>query len=465
MNTTPPKILIIDDEPQILSTCSKMLKIFQYEAFTTSDPRFALELIQNQKLDLVICDLLMPEMDGMEFIKQAGDKLKNIPVVIFSAYGTIDRAVACMKAGAFDFIEKPFEADHFRVVIDKALSYSRLFNERNNLLQQLQNKYKFENIIGNSAAIQNIFDIIESVAVTEANILITGESGTGKELIARSIHAHSKRKTGPFVPVNCGALPDNLFETEIFGHEAGAYTGAGKQKIGLMEFANGGSFFLDEICELPLSLQPKLLRVLQDKQLRRLGGNELIQIDLRLISATNRDPESFLAKNLIREDLYYRLNVINIHIPPLRERKEDIRLLADHFLKKRLEMNDKVIADYSPEVMRALETYSWPGNIRELENVIERAFTFAKGKYIELHDLPSHFNKPDLAKYNFNDMSLKQVKRKAIQKIERDYLVFLLKKYQGNVTKIAEESATTRRNTYRLLKKYSLKPEDWRLPE
>jgi DNA-binding NtrC family response regulator len=300
------EILVIDDEVEMLSGCSKILKALGHQPLLAQNGHDALNLLREKEVDLILCDLLMPDIDGIDVLKAAKKHRPTTPVIIFTAYGTIDRAVSAMREGAFDFIEKPFEVDYLKVVITKGLNQRNLFLERKNLLSQLKDRYSFDNIIGKSPVMRDVFEMIESVAQSDSNILITGESGTGKELIARSIHARSQRKTNAFVPVNCGAFPENLFEAEIFGYEKGAFTGASHQKIGLLEFANGGTFFLDEVCEFPLTLQTKLLRVLQDRQLRRLGGNVLSQIDVRVISATNRDLQEALSSSQIRDDFYYR---------------------------------------------------------------------------------------------------------------------------------------------------------------
>lgn len=325
-------------------------------------------------------------------------------------------------------------------------------------------KTRFDTIIGESAAMQRVFELIENVASTDINVLITGESGTGKELIARSIHGRSVRRQQAFVPVNCSAFPETLFEAELFGYEKGAFTGATQRKPGLLEFANGGTFFLDEVCELPVSLQAKLLRVLQDKLLRHLGGNELLQVDVRLISASNRDPEVARANGALRDDFYYRLNVINIHLQPLRERREDILPLATHFLQETLKFSPKKIRGFNHEVMQCFERYRWPGNIRELENVVQRAITLAHSDLITLADLPAHFlqDMPELSEPKNGKLSLVQAKQMAIQQIERQYLLEMLVKHQGNVTKIAAESGMTRRNLHRLLNRHRLKAHEWR---
>lgn len=456
------RILIVDDEPDMLSACAKIISILGNEPVPVSDVKKAIKFLEQEEFDLIFCDLLMPELDGMMVLEICQKLAPSTPVIIFSAYGTIDRAVAAMKAGAFDFIEKPFDLNNLKILIEKGLRQRNLFCERNNLLKQLEDKYHFDNIIGKSLAMRNVFDMIENVSKSDANILITGESGTGKELIARSIHARSRRKTKAFVPVNCGAFPENLFEAELFGYERGAFTGAVHRKIGLIEFANGGTFFLDEVCELPANLQIKLLRTLQDQKVRRVGGNDLIQIDTRLISATNQNIEQALKHEILRKDFYYRLNVINIQVPPLRERKEDIQLLAEHFLDECLKSSTKEISGFTNEVIHVLENYNWPGNVRELENNIERAVTLSKDNKITLADLPPHLLTNDVLQTAYNGTSLAELKHKAIEEIEKKFLVFLLEKYNGNITKVAEEAGLTRRHIHRMINNYKIDPNTWR---
>ncbi|UCF65855.1 MAG: sigma-54-dependent Fis family transcriptional regulator [bacterium] len=456
------RILVVDDEEEMLSGCAKILKALGHHPLLAQNGHDAISLLQEEEMDLILCDLLMPDIDGMDILRSAQKYKPATPVIIFTAYGTIDRAVSAMKEGAFDFIEKPFEVNYLKVVIAKGLNQRNLFIERKNLLSQLKDRFSFDNIVGKSSAMRSVFEMIESVAQSESNVLITGESGTGKELIARSIHARSLRKTKAFVPVNCGAFPENLFEAEIFGYEKGAFTGAIHQKIGLLEFADGGTFFLDEVCEFPLTLQTKLLRVLQDKQLRRIGGNELIQINVRLISATNRNVQEALSNGQIRDDFYYRLNVINIHLPPLRDRKDDIPLLAEHFLQKILKSSPKMIKGFNDEVIAIFSKYHWPGNVRELENIVERAVTLSREEYITVDELPPELQLNGNSNLSFSDLTLTEVKQHAVERLEKKYLLFQLQKHQGNVTKIANEAGMTRRNIHRLLKIHNLDPKAWR---
>jgi DNA-binding NtrC family response regulator len=458
-----PRILIVDDEPDMLTGCSNILAALGNKPVPIAEGSLALELIKNEEFDLIFCDLLMPDVDGMQIIEDVQKFSPQTPIIIFSAYGTIDRAVAAMRAGAFDFIEKPFDTNRIKIVIEKGLRQRNLIKERNNLLKQLEDKFRFDNIISNSLVMKNVFEMIESVSQSDSNILITGESGTGKELIARSIHAHSNRKTMPFIPVNCGAFPENLFEAELFGYEKGAFTDASHRKLGLLEFADGGTFFLDEVCELPANLQVKMLRMLQDQLLRRVGGNELIKIDVRLISATNQDIQKALNNEQLREDFYYRLNVVNIHVPPLKEREGDINLLANYFLNQKLKSSSKEVIGFTDEALENLEKYNWPGNVRELENVVERAVALVKGDLITTTELPPSIQSGKSSAYSFPDLSLAEAKQNAIDQTEKKYLLYLLKKYKGNVTKIAEEANMTRRNIHRMLNRHSLDPNSWRV--
>ena len=328
-----PRILVVDDEPDMLSTCRKFLEREGYEVSVAENGRKGIEAMDVFRPDLVITDLKMPGLDGMEVLRRAKEDHPETVVMMFTGFGTIEDAVEAMKEGAFDFIAKPFSPDHLLISVDRALNQKRLVSENRNLQDQLEEKYKFENIIGRSAAMNRVFDMVRRIAGTSANVLVTGDSGTGKELIARSVHANSLRAKGPFVPLNCGGLPEHLVESELFGHEKGAFTGANAVRPGLMEHGNGGTFFLDEIGELPMNLQVKFLRVLEERKIRRVGSNRERDIDIRLISATNQDCERLIEEGKFREDLFYRINTFVIRVPSLRERTEDIPLLARHFLK------------------------------------------------------------------------------------------------------------------------------------
>ena len=456
------EILLVDDEKDMLSGCAKIIQAFGHCPTTALNGVQAIELMEQHNFDLILCDLYMPEVDGMGVLEKARELQPNTPFILLTAYGTVDRTVAAMKAGAFDFLEKPFEVDYLEVAIEKGLRQRQLFDERDILLQQLEEKYSFDNIIGRSVKMQRVFDLINSVALTDANVIITGESGTGKELVAKSIHARSKRSKSSFIPVNCSALPETIFESELFGYEKGAFTNAVHRKAGLLEMANGGTFFLDEVCELSETLQVKLLRVLQERQVRHVGGDRLIDVDVRFIAATNRDVEQAVEDKTLREDFYYRLNVVRIHIPPLMERKDDIVPLAEHFLKKYCKTSPQKISGFTDDVLKCLEQYEWPGNVRELENTIERAVALARHEIISLEDLPEQFQTRKPSKITYSNITLVEAKQQAIDSVELTYLLNLLEKYHGNVTKIAEEAGMTRRNLHRLLSRHGLDASSWR---
>ncbi len=456
------EILVVDDEKDMLRACGSILSTLGHQPVVVSGGAQALEILASQEFDLVLCDLFMPEVDGMEVLRKMNDVAPRTPIVLFTAFGTVDRAVAAMKAGAFDFLEKPFTAQSLQLLLEKGLRQRRLVCERDNLRSQLADKFSFDNIIGRSHAMVKIFEMIERVAATEANVIVTGESGAGKELVAQSIHARSARECNAFIPVNCGALPENIFESELFGYERGAFTGAIRRKPGLLECAHGGTFFLDEVCELSEALQVKLLRVLQDRKVRRLGGDVLRDLDVRFIAATNREVEEAVRKGALREDFYYRLNVIRIHIPPLRERPDDIAPLAEHFLKHYSKSSPREKLSMSDETLRCLEDYAWPGNVRELRNAIERAVTLAKSDQITPSELPSQMPLPKHEVTHSVNIGLTEAKRRAVDKAELDYLVSSLRHYKGNVTRIAEDACMTRRNLHRLLRKHGLEADAWR---
>ena len=382
------KILIVDDEAIIRESLRDWLSDVGYHVLTAEDGPQALEIIEEERPGIVIADLVMPGMDGIELLKRAKEMSSNIEVIIITAYGSVPTAISAMREGAYDYIEKPFCPEKAEVLIEKLVEHQRLIEENISLHQKLDERYRFENIIAKSPKMQQVIEVIKVIAKSNATILITGESGTGKELVARAIHSQSYRKDKPFVAVSCAALPESLLESELFGHEKGAFTGAHAQRRGKFEIANRGTLFLDEIGEMSANIQVHLLRVLEEKEFTRVGGNELIKVDVRVISATNKDMKKAVASGEFREDLYYRLNVVTIDLPPLRERKEDVPLLAQHFLKKFAVENQKEITDFSPEANDFLLKYEWPGNVRELENAVERAVILAKNSYIEVADLP-----------------------------------------------------------------------------
>jgi len=381
-------ILIVDDEKNYLVVLEALLSSEGYEIITANHAKDALHLIEEADLDLVITDMKMPAMSGMELLVESKRMKPDVPVIMMTAFGTIEMAVEAMKKQAYDYITKPFKNEELKLTIKKALENYRLIKENRRLNEALSERYRYGNIIGRSKPMLKIYDLIGKVALSKASILIAGPSGTGKELIAKAIHFESPRKDRPFVSINCGALTETLLESELFGHERGAFTGAIAMKKGRFELADGGTLFLDEVGEMPASLQVKLLRVLQEMEFERVGGTRSIKVDVRVLSASNRILKEEVAEGLFREDLYYRLNVITIEVPPLRERSEDIKLLVQHFIEKYRRDDGKSEIEISPEAWKVFFQYQWPGNVRELENVIERAVVLKSDNLIRMEDLP-----------------------------------------------------------------------------
>lgn len=444
------KIIIIDDEIEMLESFKKILSRKQdYKLELFNDTQAALERVENGEYDLVITDLKMDGISGMDILKSAKEKRPDINVVMVSGYGTIQSGVEAAKLGAFDFIEKPFTSAKLYDVIEKALS-PETSSKKNK-------EFFIPGIVSESAKMQEVVTIANKISSGNMTVLITGESGTGKEILARSIHKLSDRKENPFVPVNCGALPENLFESELFGHEKGAFTGALKTKPGLLEFANQGTFFFDEIGDMPLALQVKLLRMLEDKKIRRVGGQKEIEIDIRIIAATNQNLENLIEEKKFREDLYYRLNIMKIIIPPLRERREDIVPLANEFLSDAIRQNGGLKKQFSKDAEESLSLYDWPGNARELQNLVNRAFFLSDGKLIDSNDipLPGKTKQFEISQDILN-LSYKDAKHKVIEKFEEAYLMHYLKKNKGNISKAAEECGLDRRSIHRLINTYNI---------
>lgn len=382
------RILVVDDEEDTRNLLADILKRGGYAVSVLPDGPSAIEEASKNLFNLVFVDLKMPGMDGIEVIKQIRKIKPDLMIILLTGYGTIDSAVRAMKAGAYDYITKPFQIDEILMMAKRALEHQRLQTENIILKKTLENKYRFENFIGVSRSMERVYEIIERVADSDSTVLIQGESGTGKELVAKTIHFNSSRRDNAFIPINCGAIPEGLLESELFGHEKGAFTGAISTRLGRFELANSGTIFLDEVGEMPPALQVKLLRVLQGREFERVGGTKTIKVDIRVIGATNQDIEEALKTGRFREDLYYRLNVVQIRIPPLRERRDDIPLLLDHFVASFNERKKKNIQGFSPDAMKVLIDYRWPGNVRELENLIER-LTILKGDgIIDIQDLP-----------------------------------------------------------------------------
>ncbi|MGH7905105.1 MAG: sigma-54-dependent transcriptional regulator [Candidatus Binataceae bacterium] len=457
------RILIIDDEAEMLDNCQRILGAAGYECLTSADPNRALKILETDNPDLLFTDLRMPGMDGLEILRRARaiDALR--PVIMLTAFATVESVVEAMKEGAFHYLAKPFTMDQLKLTAQRALEQRRLAVENASLREQLRGVFGFENIAGRSSALQQILEVVRKAAHSDANILVLGESGTGKELIARAIHANSARAAAPFIAVDCASLPENLLESELFGHEKGAFTGATAAKPGLMELADKGTLFLDEIGELPSGLQSKLLRALQERQIRRVGGTRPVNLNLRIVSATNRDLRSLLPDGKFREDLFYRINVIDIPVPPLRERKGDITLLAYLFLKRYSGRNGRPMAGFEPEAIAALESHAWPGNVRELQNVVERGCALADGEWISVSDLPENLRgasmpaediaAPDLSAA----FTLKEAKARWIGRLESAYVTEVLRREGGNVSQAARKAGVDRKTLHRLLHKHSLR--------
>ena len=386
-------ILIVDDEKNYLLVLSAVLEEEGYEVLTTASSLEALEILKASDVDLVLTDMKMPGLDGIELLEQIKNRDPELPVIMMTAHGTVDKAVEAMQKGAYSYILKPFDNERMTLYVQKAITTYKVVKENRRLRNAVESQYQFGNIIGKSKAMRDVFEIIQKVAPSNATVLIEGESGTGKELVAKSIHFNSPRRDGPFVAVNCSALAESLLESELFGHERGAFTGAVSSKKGRFELAHGGTLFLDEIGELSANLQVKLLRVLQEKAFERVGGVRSIAVDIRVIAATNKNLGLEMRAGRFREDLFYRLNVVHIGIPPLRERQEDIRLLVNHFLQKyAAERKSAVpVRGVAQEVDRLFYDYSWPGNVRELENMIERVMILCPNEIITGDDLPRGF--------------------------------------------------------------------------
>jgi Nif-specific regulatory protein len=382
------KILLIDDSADMLTHLSEYLKNEGYDVEASTEGEKALSMIERKSYDIILTDLMMPNPDGMEVLKYVTQHSRESICIILTGYGTIKNAVEAVKLGAFDYLTKPVKMDEILITLRRALEFRDLKRENQNLKNQLKKKYKFENIIGDSDKMHQIFETIEKVADTDSTILILGESGTGKELIAKAIHYNSYRREGPFIPVNCAAIPSELLESELFGHEKGAFTNAIRTRIGRFELANGGTVFLDEIGDMSPNLQSKLLRVLQERQFERIGGVKTVKIDIRIIAATHQDLKAAVEQGKFRQDLYYRLNVIPIQVPPLRERKSDIPLLLHHFLNHFNRSKKRRIQGISNEALSRFMEYYWPGNVRELENIIERVVILTNNDRITVQDLP-----------------------------------------------------------------------------
>lgn len=434
------RILVIDDEEYMGWVIKKAFSKFEYEVLIALSGSEGLKIIEEKSVDLVILDLRMPDMDGMEVLKRIKAMQLEMPVIMITAHGTIDTAIKSMKEGAFDYITKPFDIDELIMQAEKAMEMGRLKDEVKYLRNQVDESTGNIEYTSNNPQMEQIYSLIDQIAQSDATVLITGESGTGKEVVARLLHKKSTRAKKTFIPINCAALPENLLESELFGYEKGAFTGAVSRKLGRFELAQGGTIFLDEIGDMSLNMQVKLLRVLQEKEIQRVGGNVSIKIDARIIAATNKNLSEAIAEGKFREDLYYRLNVVPIELPPLRQRKEDIEKLADKFIKK----YDKEgrIKGILPDTMELLKAYKWPGNIRELENVIERIVILNRGPFITADFIPKEILK--ISDDEQNNIIYFPREGISLEKLEKDLILRALKIANGNQTKAAELLDITR---------------------
>jgi len=448
-------ILVIDDEVAQRDVLTGYLKKKGYKVFSASSGKEGIEIARTNPVDIILSDFKMPDLSGLDVLEQVKKINPEISFVIVTAYGTVENAVKAMRLGAFDYISKPVDLDELDLMIERIIEHKNLKSENQLLKTQLQEKYKITSIVSQSQKMEEVINVAARVANSKANVLITGENGTGKEVLAKGIHYLSSRRNAPFVAVNIPALTETLLESELFGHEKGAFTGADKMKKGRFEIAHGGTIFLDEVGDIPQSIQVKLLRVLQEHQFERVGGTEKIEVDVRIIAATNKNLEEKIKDGSFREDLYYRLNVISVKIPPLRERKEDILPMIESFIEKYCKENNKEKLEISKEAADVLMKYNYPGNVRELENIIERAVVLTRGKVITLNDLPMNIKgfKEEKTIAALGKGSLTE----QIEAIEKQLIFDALQQSSGNQTKAGKLLGLTERNLRYKLKKYNIK--------
>ena len=449
-------ILVVDDDADMREWVKEDLEHEGFTVETAAGGRPGVERVKAGGIDLVVTDVKMPDLDGLDLLREVREVDPSPFVIVVTGFGSIDTAIRAVKLGAYDYITKPFKIDQLLLSIDKALAERALRGELTRLREEVSRRDGMENIIGRSAAMQEIFALMRRLSPSHANLLVTGESGTGKELVARALHGRSPRKNRPFVAVNCAAIPENLLESELFGYARGAHSTANADRQGLFVEADGGTLFLDEIADLPLSLQPKLLRVLQDGEVRPLGTNRTERVDVRVVAATNRDLERQLRDGRFREDLYYRLNVIQLHLPPLRGRQEDILALADHFLLRSVGRSGKPVKGWRESAKKLLLGYQWPGNVRELENVVERAVALAEGELIGPDDLPRVMQE----RKGQDLLSSAVAQGFTLDQLEREYIERVLDVEGGNKTRAAQRLGMDRKTLYRKLEEYAASPRD-----
>src|SRR6186713_1358734 len=445
------RVLAIDDEPSMTEWLKILLEHEGYEVRTALIGARGEELFRTWRPDAVVTDMMLPDVDGIELVRKFKQLEPEAEVIVITGQGNIPRSVEAVKAGAFDFLEKPIDAERLIDKLEKAIKQKTLLDENEQLKQRLQDRYKFQNVIGKSKKMQELFELIESVAASEANILIQGDNGTGKELIANAIHYNSKRSKGPFIKINCAAIPKDLIESELFGYKKGAFTGAQMDKEGLFEMAEGGSLLLDEIGEMPPYLQTKLLRVLQEREYRPIGSDRIVHVDFRLICATNIDLDSALRDGRLREDLYFRINTITLRVPPLRERTEDIPLLCDYFLEKYRQRHGRNVKSIAPAAYHVLIRHRWPGNVREIENVVERGVLVSKGSEITVNDLPE-----SLRTENATTTEFVIPPHRTLAEIEKMAILQTLQRTNWNKQEAAQILGLYRPTLYSKMKKHEI---------
>jgi two-component system response regulator HydG len=448
-----PRILVVDDDPGHLTTLKTIIKSWGYAVEGVDDGSAAVARVRETPYDVILMDVRMAQMSGLEALRRIKDYNPAIPVLIMTAYSSVASAVEALKAGAYDYLTKPLDFEVLKLGIERARDHSGLKSENQALKAELRAAFDLQNIIGKSRAMVALIDMIAMVAPSEATVLIAGESGTGKELIARCLHANSPRRDKPFVVVNCAAITETLLESELFGHEKGAFTGAERRREGRFMQAHGGTIFLDEVGEMPAAMQAKLLRVIQEREIQRVGGTEVLEVDVRILAATHRDLAAEVAAGRFREDLFYRLNVVALKVPPLRERRDDIPLLAGHFLTRYAERNRKTVRGFTPRCLDLLLRHDWPGNVRELENAVERAVILMAGDYVSEKDLPLSIAGAGEALPTPGEPAAPSGPR-TLEDIEREAILATLQLAEGNKSKAAEMLGITRKTLYKKLKAY-----------
>ncbi len=448
------KILVVDDDPDTVAVLTELLTKEGHQVSTCTTGAEAVAMGRDEKYDVVLADIRLPDMDGLSVLRALEEAGPETAVIMMTAFGTVETAIQAIKTGAYDYVPKPFKLDEVRIVVQRALERKRLLQENRRYRQELRGKYRLENVVGASGPMLETFKTVARVAPTRSTVLIQGESGTGKELIARTIHYNSERAQGAFVAVDCGALPETLLESELFGHERGSFTGATGLKRGLFEVARGGTCFLDEIGDVSLTFQSRLLRVLQEHEIKRVGGTEPLKVDVRLIAASNQNLETLVKTHKFREDLFYRLSVVTITLPPLRERQDDIPLLAEFFLRKAGQEAGKRVERIAPEALALLTAYSWPGNVRELEHTIERAVILTQNPTLLPQDLPPALQAPASGRPAAEAPVL------PLREVERRHVLLALERANGNRKRAAEWLGVTRRTLYRMAARHGIQLSD-----